>query len=249
MSKRKEITESEFTFRSHSSGKKEIIAEHQVPRNSIYQIENGTVIEATINSIKTQSISSNSTETINLGNAAIVEYMPSVAQESDLRDDSDLVVFDSNGTRLDNSGDYNLDSVNTSEDLYNSVDIQNTTGTDEEISVHFVQTKGTVEFTKQTAGRGSRFDVLQEESALNLAFSNPDDPESDKQIRFDGIGDTEGLIPEKFKLQMRFYARNSEADMENAENIRILLPVQSQKLDQLDVDKDELKREIREQMG
>ena len=248
MSKPKTLLESDFTFKNGRQDETDVVAEHQVPEGQVYRIEEGSPLELVINTVKTSTVSSSSTETITLDQAARCEFMQSLDAPSDQRGDADLLVIDSaTGDLATDSSDINLSSVSSSGEFYTSVDVENTTGSSRDVELHYVVSKGQGIISKSTP-RGRDEEVVQEESALKLAFSDPDDPEADKQLNFEGIRGWTQVIPENFRIQVEFFGRDTDALMEDAENNRLNIQVQSQAISELSQSADEIRKDTKANM-
>ncbi len=248
----KTLTENEFEFRQHRADEKLVVASHQVPNNRIYAIQGGEPIEIIVTGSRLDTISANSTETLTFDHAGIVQFMPSVNSESDIREDADLVVREeATETLAPNSSDIDVTNVTKDGSKYDSIDVTNNTGSDIEVETFYVLTSGQTGLQKRTAGTGNAVETLQKESTLRLTYSDPYDPDSDKQVTFDALGQYERLIPEKFKFEIEFYDDTEVADLQNATNVRIQLTVKSRHINDFadEVSSSELKQQIKRRMG
>jgi len=182
-----------FDFKSDTAGEESLVATAKVPSNQVWQIPSGRPLVAALVTKQTVTVSSGATESKTLGDGAPkVDFMDDWASgayttdaylaayyDSDGDGEGDTLVTDSTSTQW--TGNYTEDG-----DFIDSVELSETAGGgDVEVDIYSVVRHGYVAIKKRNSGKGNVSQELQTEDAITLAFSNPDKPDSNRQVTWD----------------------------------------------------------------
>jgi len=113
-----------------------------------------------------------------------------------------------------------------------------------------VMRHGLTTLQKRNSGKGNVSQELQSEDSITWAFSNPDAPDTDRQVTWDDrVSGMRGVLPPKFNLDLVFYdAEFATAVQEaDAENVEISIPVKQRPLG-LNEDAADLRRKVSSNM-
>jgi hypothetical protein len=189
------------------------------------------------------------------------------APQVDFLDDPTAGEYTSNAyiaAYFDSSGDGNKDTLVTdsTDTQYTgtfgtegsdvtSVELNETAaGGDVDVEIWTVARYGYAKIQKRNSGRGNVTQSLQNEDSVTWAFSDPDDPDSDRQITWDSKNSgPRGVLPPKFKLDVVYYddTQTVEIDEENATNWHVSIPMNQRPIGS-DEDPADLRRRITNSM-
>ncbi len=249
----------DFDFKKYSPGTEGIVASAKVPSTQVWKAPVGLPLVVALTGKQTGTVTSGATdETINLSpEAPLVDYMDDVTQGQHTTDASLVGFFDSDddgepdtlitdATQVSYSGTYGTDN-----DFITSVDLDESDGAgDVDVAFHAIMRHGLTEIRKRNSGKGNTSQMLQSEDSITWAFSNPDAPDTDRQVTWDGRNNGQrGVLPPKFHMDLVFYDENFGTAVEeaNAKNVEISIPVSQRPLGQ-DESAAELRRKITAQM-
>jgi len=91
---------------------------------------------------------------------------------------------------------------------------------------------------KRNSGKGNISQELQTEDSITYAFSNPDDPNSDRQITWEkGNSGLRGVIPPKFNLDLVYFDKSYTTALDSTKvpddvQLEISIPVSQRPLRQ-----------------
>jgi hypothetical protein len=213
---------SDFTTRPDTADRDSIVATTTVPKRHEWGVPTGRVLEAALVSVQTATITANSTETVTLSpEAPKVSYLDD-PEAGEYTDESYIVgYFDSNSdgdydTRITGSTAVQFDGTFTSdEDFVSDLDIENTDGSDRDIELYVVASRGQVSIQKRSAGSGNSVEELQTDTATEHAFQVPDDPDSEKQLTWsENIHGLTGVLPSKYRLDIVYYDANETVEVD-----------------------------------
>jgi len=247
-----------FTFKSDTKGEESIVATTTVPKTQVWQVPSGRPLVAALVTKQTVTVTSGATESKTLGDEAPkVDFMDDFAAgeytsdayiaayyDSDGDSVGDTLVTDTSSTQW--TGNYTEDG-----DFIQSVELSETAvGGDVTVDIYTVVRHGYAAFKRRSSGKGNVSQELQTEDAITLAFSNPDKPDSNRQVTWDASNaGKNGVLPPKYKLDVVYYDKSTTTNVEdaNAENLRLSLPVRQRPL-RSDESGESLRRKVRNSM-
>ena len=225
-----------FDFSAYSPGSEGIVGTVQVPKNQVWRVATGRPLVCSLVAKQTVTVTASSTETKTLDpEAPLVDYLPDI-RDGNYTDSANVVGFFDSGsgskdtlvtgsTAVSWTGNFTDDS-----DFISEVELEETGGTDKEVDIYTVVRHGQTTIQKRSAGKKNVSQELQTEDSITWAFSNPDDPESNRQIVWDSSNHgPRGVLPPKFYLDLVFYDDGYGVDLDSAQasdsQLEISIPV------------------------
>jgi len=247
-----------FTFSEYTSGSEGIVGTAKVPSTQVWRVPVGMPLVVALTGKQTATVSSGATESIDLTpEAPLVDFMDDVTAGEYTTDASLVGYYDSTGDGnpdtliTDSTGTQYTGTFGTSEDFITSAELQETdAGGDVDVAFYAVMRHGLTKIQKRNSGKGNVSQELQADDSITWAFSNPDAPDTDRQIKWDARNDgLRGVIPPKFNLDLVFYDASFATAVEeaNAENVEVSIPV-SQRPVRPDEDAADLRRKVSQNM-
>lgn len=236
-----DLTADDFDFSGYAAGKESVVGTVQVPTTQVWQVDVGAPLVCALVTKQTVTVTGGATETKQLSpEAPVVDYMddPTAGQYTEESfiaayfDDSgdgnkDTLVTDSTGTQY--TGTFGSDG-----DFVDSIEFNETDNNgDVDVDIYTVVRYGYTKFRKRNSGKSNVTQELQTEDSLTWAFSNPDDPNSDRQVTWDGANSNlRGVLPPKFNFDLVFYDETNGLDVDeaNASNIVLSIPLRQRPL-------------------
>lgn len=231
-----------FSFNSYTAGSEGIVATAKVPSTQVWKAPVGSPLVVALVGKQTATVTSGATdETLSLTpEAPLVDYMDDVTAGEYTTDASLVGYFDSTGdgnpdTLITDSTQVSYTGTfGTSDDFITSVDVDEADGAgDVDVAFYAVMRHGYTRLQKRNSGKGNVSQELQSEDSITWAFSNPDAPDTDRQITWDARNSgARGVLPPKFNLDLVFYDESFATAIEeaDAENVEISIPVQQRPL-------------------
>lgn len=210
------LSGSEFEFSPYNTGSEGVVATTTVPKGQVWAIPVGIPLTALLVTRQTVTIDEGQTTTADLApDAPRVDFLP---DPTDGEHDSDAFLaayFDATGDRSKETlvtGGTTVSYADFSEDPDGDyvTEIDFTDSSDnagsKEVDIYTVARSGLVRFQKRSSGKKNTREEIQTENSLTLAFSNPDAPDSDRQVTWSSsAAGMTGIIPPKFHLDVVFY--------------------------------------------
>jgi len=229
-----------FDFKTYTPGVSGIVATAKVPSTQVWQVPTGMPLVVALVGKQTATATASGTTSIDLDPLAPkVDYMDDPTQgeytsdsylvgyfDSDADGEPDTLITDS--TAVQYTGTFGEDS-----DFVTSVEIEETGDTERTVEFFAVMRHGLTKIQKRNSGKGNISQELQSEDSITWAYSNPDAPDTDRQITWDRAnGGLRGVIPPKFNLDLVFYDKQFGTAVANANaaNVEISLPVSQRPL-------------------
>lgn len=235
MSKPVYLSESDFTVTDSQAGSESIVATAKVPSTQVWQVPVGMPIVAALTVEHTTTVAAGASETVELDPVAPkVDYMAD--PENGYSAEAYIVGYYDNGngdTQMSDATGVAFTSFTSTDDFVTAVDLENTTGSDADVSIYTVARHGYAKIQKRNSGKQNVTQELQTEDAITLAFSNPDDPQSDRQVAWDASNQgLSGVFPPKFNLDIVYYDATETVAVEaaNATNLQLSIPVNQRAL-------------------
>jgi len=249
----------DFDFKEYTAGSEGIVGTAKVPSTQVWRAPVGLPLVVALVGRQTATVTSGATdETVALSpEAPVVDFMDDVTAGEYTTDASLVGYFDSDGdgepdtlitdgTQVSYSGTFGTDN-----DFITSVDLdESAAGGDVDVAFYAIMRHGLTEIRKRNSGKGNTSQMLQSEDSITWAFSNPDAPDTDRQVTWDGRNSGKrGVLPPKFNLDLVFYdeAFATAVEQANAENVEISIPVHQRPLSQNE-EAAELRRKITAEM-
>jgi len=254
------LTEETFDRKAMAqAGTEAIVATTKVPSTQVWQVPVGMPVVAAVVHKQTFTVTSDSTESKSLSpQAPKVDYMDDFAAgeygpeayvagyfDSDGDGEPDTLITDSTDTQY-------TGTIGEDGDFVTSVELSETTaGGDVDVALYTVASKGYVKLQKRKSGSSNAFQSLQQDDAVSWAFSNPDDPESDRQITWDSANaSVRGMLPPKFHLDVVYYDQDELVSVEddNATNVVFSIPMNQIPLSTYDETAGQLRQRVAAKM-
>lgn len=224
-----------FDFNAYNPGGEGIVATAKVPSTQVWQVPVGMPLVVALVGKQTGTAAAGATTTVDLDPLAPkVDYLDDPTQGEYTSDAYLIGYYDSTGdgepdtlitdsTPVKYTGTFGEDN-----DFLTSVEVEETDATETAVEFYAVMRHGLTKIQKRNPGKGNVSQELQNEDSITWAYSNPDAPDTDRQVTWDrknsGI---RGVIPPKFNLDLVFYdkAFGTAVEEANAQNIEISIPV------------------------
>lgn len=247
-----------FSFSDYTPGAEGIVGTAKVPSTQVWRVPVGMPLVVALVGRQTATVTSGATETVDLSpEAPLVDYMDDPTAGEYTTDASLVGYYDSDGDGepdtliTDASSVQYTGTFGTDEDFITSAELTETAaGGDVDVAFYAVMRHGLTAIQKRNSGKGNVSQELQAEDSITWAFSNPDAPDTDRQITWDARNDgLRGVIPPKFNLDLVFYDASFATAVEraNAENVEVSIPV-SQRPVRPDEDAADLRRKVTQNM-
>ncbi|AUG46418.1 hypothetical protein BVU17_02355 [Haloarcula taiwanensis] len=247
-----------FDFKSYQPGSEGIVATTKVPSTQVWKVPVGMPLVVALVGKQTATAAGGDTTTVDLTpEAPIVDYMDDVTAGEYTTDASLIGYFDSDGdgdpdTLITDSTDTQYTGTfGTDGDFVASAELKETTGNgDVSVAFYAVMRHGLTKIQKRNSGKGNVSQELQSEDSITWAFSNPDSPETDRQITWDGRNSgMRGVLPPKFNMDLLFFDTEFATAVEaaDAENVEVSIPVNQRPL-RPDEEAAELRRKVTQTM-
>jgi len=232
-----------FDFSSYSAGSEGIVATAKVPSTQVWKAPVGMPLVVALVGKQTTTLDEGTADqTVTLDpEAPTVDYMDDVTAGEYTTDASLVGYFDS-----DDDGEPDTlitgqstvqytGTFGTEGDFISSADLTDTSGNagTKDVAFYAVMRHGLTTLQKRNSGKGNVSQELQSEDSITWAFSNPDAPDTDRQVTWDDrVSGMRGVLPPKFNLDLVFYdAEFATAVQEaDAENVEISIPVKQRPL-------------------
>jgi hypothetical protein len=247
------LSADDFALSGYNSGSEGIVATATVPKSQVWRIPVDKPLVVTLVTKQTVTVTSGSTESKSLDpEAPVVDYLPDV-RDGEYTEDAAVVTRDSNGNLVTASTDTKYTGNFTEDgDFITDIEYNETTGGgDATLTIYTVTRHGYTRLQKRASGKGNNSEELQTEDSITLAFQNPDDPASNRQVTWDGSNSgTRGVIPSKFSLDLVFFDDTYSVDVEDADatNTEIAVPIQQRPVRD-DEDPKALRRKVTRNMA
>jgi len=255
------ISESKFDFHDYSPGAEAVVAEAQVPKSQVWQVPVGRPLVVALVAKQTVTVASGDSgvsKTLD-PEAPVVDFMPNIADGEYTSDANVVAYYDQSGDGskdtlvTDSTGVSYSGNVSTDGDFLTAVEFSGNGSADKEVDIYTVVRHGYTRIQKRASGKKNVSQELQTEDSITWAFSNPDDPESDRQITWDARNSgMRGVIPPKFYLDLVFYDTNYAVALDAADSadaqLEISIPV-SQRPVREDENPTTLRRKVRNNMA
>jgi hypothetical protein len=219
------LSTGQFDYRAYSPGAEGIVATVTVPRNKVWMVDPGQPIVVALPAKQTVNIGAGSTSQFTLDpRAPVCDFLD--APDAGTPEASIVV------EAVDDNATVSVDSVTTTDGFATKVTLTESGGTATDVDVYSIAERGTITLQRRNSGKSNVTDELQVEDALTFAFSSPDDPESDRQLRWDSsTAGTSGVLPPKFKLDMVYYDdQDGLAADDEPSNLLVELPLRQRDL-------------------
>jgi hypothetical protein len=250
-----------FEYFPYSTGSEDIVATATVPKNSVWRVPVGEPLVVALVAKQTITVASGDSgvsKTLD-PEAPVVDFMPNIADGEYTADANVVAYYDESGDGskdtlvTDSTGVSYSGNVSSDGDFIDAVEFSGNGAEDETLDVYTVVRNGYTRIQKRTSGKGNSAQELQTEDSITWAFSNPDDPNSDRQITWDPRNSgLRGVIPPKFKLDLVFfdkdYATALDAEKVEDANLEISIPVRQRPVRE-DEDPATLRRKVANNMS
>ncbi|NLV08731.1 hypothetical protein GOC74_02105 [Halomicrobium mukohataei] len=240
-SRRVYLDASDFQKQGYSAGSEGIVLTTSVPSTQVWRVPVGDPLVVALVAKQTVTVSSGSTESVALEpEAPMVDYVDDITAGEYSPEANVTAYFDADGdgsrdTLVTDSTDVQFTGTETvSGDFIEAVEFEETTGGDDvTVDIFTVVRHGYVTIQKRNSGKGNVSTELQREDAITWAFSNPDDPNSDRQVSWESSNSgLSGVLPPGFNLDVVFYDESHSVDVDaaNATNLQLSIPVSQRPL-------------------
>jgi len=254
------LREDTFEMKPYNPGSEAVVATTKVPKSQVWKVPTGEPLVVALVAKQTVTVASGDAGASKPldPEAPVVDFMANVA-DGEYTTDANVVAY------YDDSGDGNKDTLvtdstavsysgtfGTDGDFITSASFDGA-GSDKEVDIYTVVRHGFTRLQKRTSGKGNTTQELQTEDSITWAFSNPDDPQSDRQITWEGRNSgTRGIIPPKFRLDLVFYDTEYGVALDAAKamdaQLELSIPVKQRPVRE-DENPSALRREIERSMA
>jgi hypothetical protein len=214
-----------FDTRAYAPGAEGIVATVTVPRNKVYKIDPGQPIVVALPAKQTVNIGAGATTQFSLDpRAPVCDFLD--APDAGTPESSVVLEVAQGGASVA------IDSVTTADGFVTDVTLTESGSTATDVDIYTIAERGTITLQRRNSGKSNVTDELQVEDALSFAFAAPDDPESDRQLRWDGsTAGVAGVLPPKFKLDVVYFDDTDDlAAEDDPSNLLIELPLRQRDL-------------------
>lgn len=232
-----------FDFSDYTAGGEGIVGTAKVPSTQVWKVPVGMPLVVSLVGKQTTTVDEGvADQTVTLTpEAPIADYMDDVTAGQYTTDASLIGYYDSDGDGTpdtlitDTSTVQYTGTFGTDNDFISSADLTDTSaGTaTKDVAFYAVMRHGLTKIQKRNSGKGNVSQELQSEDSITWAFSNPDAPDTDRQVTWDARNEgTRGVLPPKFNLDLVFYDADFATAVEqaNAENVEVSIPVDQRPL-------------------
>lgn len=236
------LTADDFEWTSNAAGRETAVATHTVDDDRVLMADLAKPLLLALTVKQTVTVAADSTETKSLDpEAPRVPYLPDPTDGEYNRNAYLVGLFDSTGdgskdTLVTDSTDVQFDGFGDDDDFVREITLSETAGTETEIDLFSVVRAGFARVRRRSSGRDSTSDQLHREDAVRWAFSNPDEPEGNREIDWNNSNSgIAGVVGPEQHVDIMFYDDHEVLsvpgdDDADPTNLRVALPFQKREL-------------------
>ncbi|WP_115863376.1 hypothetical protein [Halorussus litoreus] len=236
------LTESDFDWTANRAGEETAVATHTVDDDRVLMCDLRKPLILALTVKQTVTVAADSTETKSLDpEAPRVPYLPDPTTGEYNRQAYLVGFYDESGdgnkdTLVTDSTTVHYDGFGDDDDFVREVTLTETGGSQTEVDLYTVVRAGFARIRRRSAERDSSSDQLHREDAIRWAFTNPDEPEGNREIDWNNSNSgLNGVIGPEQHVDIMFYDDHEVLtvpgdDDPDPTNLRVALPFQKREL-------------------
>lgn len=219
------VRDSDFDFETYDAGSEGIVATAKVPKGHVWHVPTGEPLEIALITRTAYTVSASAAgEAVNLSpEAPLVDWMDDPTAGNYTKN-AYLVAYDetdpANPVQVtESSGPVSFTGNFTDDgDYVKSFTVDNSEAAEKTLAVYTVARYGYTRIQKRNPGKSNVAQELQTETSTTFAFSDPNAPDTDRQLTWESVGKKRGTLPPKFRLDLVYYDESNSVNLTDAED-------------------------------